>query len=667
MVINRSNSIRYDFGINSNASVEQNPDQYVPGNGIPTDDFVVARGLDLKPLSKYGENKWDWSFYTPHNTAFVLDFEILRGSDESVNYDFLIAEAKRVIFTIVWLHQGRELSPSTVILYLHLIKKILSSGADKLGLISALNDHHFMRDFVIGEHDFHSIFLLSMYNKLLSIPEGIGPYLKVKDSLLKLMSKISQAYYKNHKQHPPIPTRIYTGVMKTVSDFLEQAQPVLPELLPLVRNILSSKFLGRKYNYQREVIYKSGASLGESIYLDDMETLISKQSKMLKSYLESVGVDSFIQLKVWLKDIFYAVKITLLAYTGARSVEVSNLRESCLRVKWVRRKKVYIVDGISSKLNSGKAKKCSWVTNAAAEAIVIAKKVSALLYEINGERGEDKILMPIILYKSHLKDRNLKGNVGIVNPASLRMYKTVSKFRRKLQYKITEEDIQELELIDPFRSWREEAKFHVGGDWPLTAHQFRRSLALYASKSGLVSLPSLKRQLQHLTEAMSAYYSNGNASAINILDGFSDFVEDYNQTRSESEFVSYIKNVLMSDERLFGAHGNWINQGERKTVYIDERRILTDQFNSRRIAYQETILGGCTKAAPCKDKAMRNLVACLECSGSVIKTSRLDRVLKSQKILVARIDVDSIEYRMEKADLDSMLKYRERIAKKENS
>ena len=73
------------------------------------------------------------------------------------------------------------------------------------------------------------------------------------------------------------------------------------------------------------------------------------------------------------------------------------------------------------------------------------------------------------------------------------------------------------EQIDPHRAWRSEPRFQLGVPWTLTSHQLRRSLALYAQRSGLVSLPSLRRQLQHITEEMSRYYARGSAFANNII------------------------------------------------------------------------------------------------------------------------------------------------------
>jgi hypothetical protein len=74
---------------------------------------------------------------------------------------------------------------------------------------------------------------------------------------------------------------------------------------------------------------------------------------------------------------------------------------------------------------------------------------------------------------------------------------------------ITKEDYKELIETDEEKDWASIDKFQIGQPWPLTTHQWRRSIAFYAANSGLVSMPSLRRQFKHLSLAMSRYYAKG--------------------------------------------------------------------------------------------------------------------------------------------------------------
>lgn len=229
---------------------------------------------------------------------------------------------------------------------------------------------------------------------------------------------------------------------------------------------------------------------------------------------------------------------------------------------------------------------------------------------------------------------------------------------------IEKEDIKELESIDPFRDWRSEEKFAVGQRWPLTTHQYRRSLAVYASSSGMVSLSSLRHQLQHITEEMTIYYAKGSAYAKDLVqDQKEHFYNDYQKAQPESQALAYIAQVLLADEPIFGAHGTWlerrIERGEPITK--DNHKETINLFKRGEIAYKITPLGGCTTVEPCDKRAMGSIVSCLDCSKAVIKLTKIDRVIQVQEVYLRRLDPDSVGALAKKKDLEDLILYREKI------
>lgn len=152
---------------------------------------------------------------------------------------------------------------------------------------------------------------------------------------------------------------------------------------------------------------------------------------------------------------------------------------------------------------------------------------------------------------------------------------------------ITDQDICELEHIDSYRAWRAEERFAVGRPWPLTTHQFRRSLALYASRSGFVTIPSLRRQLQHITEEMSRYYSTGSAYALDLFEGQrGHFSEECQKTQPESAALAYVQNVMLADVRLFGGHGTWVEAHGKTTgiLTLEDRDKTVNHFKKGEMA-----------------------------------------------------------------------------------
>ena len=238
--------------------------------------------------------------------------------------------------------------------------------------------------------------------------------------------------------------------------------------------------------------------------------------------------------------------------------------------------------------------------------------------------------------------------------------------RARLQIPIEDADLQELEQIDLHRSWRSEDKFQVGKPWILTSHQLRRSLALYAQRSGLVSLPSLRRQLQHITEEMSRYYARGSAFARNFIgDDKEHFGLEWQKTQPISSGLSFLLNVVLSDDVLFGGYANWLDHRLRNTdnpVVIDRKATLR-RFKKGELSYRETPVGGCVKIGECDQIAFRWLdVDCLSgCRNLVGRLSKLERIIVAQRRMVESLDPESLEFRTENADLDVLIATRGKV------
>ena len=163
---------------------------------------------------------------------------------------------------------------------------------------------------------------------------------------------------------------------------------------------------------------------------------------------------------------------------------------------------------------------------------------------------------------------------------------------------------------------------------------------------------------------MTCYYGSGSVNAKKLTDMKNDhFANEFNNTMPESSAMSYIINVLLSDEENFGGHGAWVKQ--RKSVLSKSDRDKTMKaFKGGKISYKETMFGGCTTTSPCNKKPMRSTIACLDCKDSVIKLSKLEQVIHAQDKLVASLDKQGQNYIYEKKDLDILTSKRELFLKK---
>jgi hypothetical protein len=323
-------------------------------------------------------------------------------------------------------------------------------------------------------------------------------------------------------QHPVIPTRVYQHFLATCERELEMVEAIAPQL---------EKQLSHVY-------------AGEPVRASDS---LSSAAEYFSCRMDLWGLSAFVT------EIYSLCQVLILALTGMRAAEAENLPYDCLRV--VRQDGVehYSIEGVTTKLTGGRVKRASWVTShLAVRAVMLAQRLSGAVHRAHGAEAykcsSDGTFLLFsrlgLLGGDYAADRGPGGFADYIANLSQRTFPA-----------ITQEDIAELKRIDPHRAWESEPDFAVGARWPFTRHQLRRSLALYAHRSGLVTLPSLKRQLHHITMEMSMYYARGSAFAKGFIDEDKDhFAKEWADSEALSDYLAYAAQVLFSDERLFGGH-----------------------------------------------------------------------------------------------------------------
>ena len=239
--------------------------------------------------------------------------------------------------------------------------------------------------------------------------------------------------------------------------------------------------------------------------------------------------------------------------------------------------------------------------------------------------------------------------------------------------KIKEEDIKELEDIEIFRDWRNDKEFEINTKWNIKSHQYRRSLAVYSIQSGLVSLGGLQIQMKHLFKEMSLYYSNGASFAKKLFDiPKTHIANDIYESKHEINALSFIKNFILSDEKLFAVQGTFIERNikhnilDKPTYLLMNRDKTIEQFKKGEIAFKETALGGCTSTEACDSRLTRSIIACINCDSGILKESKLNNVINRQEDFLKILDKNSIEYRTEFEDLKLLKDYQSKLIKDEN-
>lgn len=344
-----------------------------------------------------------------------------------------------------------------------------------------------------------------------------------------------------------------------------------------------------------------------------------------------------------------ALMLVVAAYSGMRVGEVSILPLENVLVEFEHMGSThYELQGFTHKLHKGVKQKTTWITSyQGVRAVRLAQRIARLIKQQHHEPA--KVGQQVLLFPS---PRNPYRSMS-----SATVDRCLNIQREVLCPVIEPEDIEELDRLELSRGWTRDG-IQVGKRWPLAFHQLRRSLAVYAHRSGMVSLPALKMQLQHITQEMSSYYSEGFSRAVNLVFDKKHFSHEWQASKTESSYFSYAFGVLFSDDTLLGQGA----QRMAKTVESRSRLDTLRLFEENKLAYRETTLGGCVSTDVCETDPLEPIpYHCLEtnCVSQVVFGKRLDHVIKHQEIVTAtleREEAGSVEHRLEARHLEVLLK-----------
>lgn len=145
----------------------------------------------------------------------------------------------------------------------------------------------------------------------------------------------------------------------------------------------------------------------------------------------------------------------------------------------------------------------------------------------------------------------------------------LKRFCKQFGFLVTEDDYQECLASNPRSLDRIKTLVIPGKPWPMSTHQFRRTLAFYCVKNRLGTLVALKQQFKHLYLSMTEWYTNGGKLAslrdLKVDTKIQQTLEEINaETTANKIFKQW-----HSDETLSGTHGKAIMKmrGDVPTIY----------------------------------------------------------------------------------------------------
>jgi hypothetical protein len=456
---------------------------------------------------------------------------------------------------------------------------------------------------------------------------------------LNIVRTIESKAIDSIKQTPLIPTKILADFMQKTTDFFDEFQLIKNQLLEFFSN---------------ERFYRRAASGGISVPFkqlkipDELRAYFKKYSLTTRSHI----ISHFLYIQS-LGSAYIS------CFSGMRKNELSSLPYNCLEVieNNIDEKKIYILNGYTNKLTKIGIKSCSWVTSKQVlpvlDTLQTIAKIHKIVIDIGYIKAECKDiplekypLLPIFNQQNH--EVGVHPLYKFPTLATATLSQNIYKIIEPILFE--ESDLEELTNFNLLVDWESEYDLVVGESWQLNYHQFRRSLAVYCSRSSIVKLSALKKQLKHISFDMTLWYSNNfhNAKKINME---KDFINEYQTEQELFKFNSFCEKVVDNSSTLFGAKGTnyeLVRNSNDIPVFFTDRKKLQKYVKENRLSYKKTPLGGCAKIGQCNKLSFAYATACVTCSEAIFDDDSviaLNKAKANYLSQLAKFEEDSISYK----------------------
>lgn len=639
------NSYLYSLGI----AEQFLPDEYNLQNNqltVPS-TFVLSRMKSGEILSVYSDNIWDLSPYLPKCHCRLNFNTWLENARES---DFLFcqirAEMKKISFALLYIKSGKSIIKS--IEQRHTVLRQFAAIAYRNGctLTQLFGDASYiakLNDIYAGV-SYHTALRIKAFltdcfviqqQYPLVIP-AFSTYQPIQH-LAKLAAQLRLQSGKVGPQTKLIPSRIYMALINILADQLNEFNQYAPALLQwFQRTQQDINFALMPVEFRRAK---------RAISFTNARDLLG-----LTELFENHQIRKHANLTRYMTLIQGMAKLWIHLFTGMRDNEVNQLSYDCYQTVQSNEHLVHVLMGYTSKLHGGGNKSTYWITFEdiqigvrAAQSIGEIYALLNLHYDLSNPA--EYPLFPTLYSQKHRNknNQNIKNETDFVSHFSGAPTRTQANFNQYLGrisvslgdgLRIIESDLAELEAFDAFRNWRDEKDCQMGKYWNICTHQFRRSLAVYGARSGVIGLGALSVQYKHLTEAMTLYYRENSVFAPNILanDSQKEFIQELQYQRLVDSYVQFEEGVIHSSSRLLGGAGTYLQlqkDREQLLTVFPNRNAAIKRMKKGEIAYKASLFGACTNPDACEKISFTAITSCLSCAHAVFDAGSAEKMQKA--------------------------------------
>jgi len=617
---------------------------------------VVSVDADGLPLNRFEDDIWDFAYeqgLKPLNFTSWFD-----GQPDDL-YQEIKLQLKTIFFTLIATPEtGMRQNVKTFPNYFSVLRKLARlAHRTRCSFANASENSHFqiaLRQSVVNSLEaadnirgssakvvFYQINYLSTRpdtNKILGIP------LFNSEDYDQVMSLTAKAYKRSSGNRTPlIPSRLYSNLINSTIAELDYVESLLPEIKDFFIKYFTeidyfafkaSGLEAKKRNIKKKRKASGNKSderfptIGEVKF--QTPEIAKEESGLADLFETKCSETSFYALRIYLAEVQKVCGLACLVFTGMRTHELDVLPYNCVESVQIKGfGDVTVLKTHTSKLNGGQYSKAMyWVTNdVATKAVRIAQVLADCfyMYMVGSSDQPDYSKMPL-WFSSHPTTQ--KRFVHYDYPTTV-MAGVVSSAKLISNFKIEQEDIDELETFDALRDW----DYEVGQAWPFANHQYRRALVVYASRSGMVSLPSLGSQLKHLSLMMTALYAENSSFAENFIlkeqGNIPDehgLVKDFREQQIFNMSLAFHENVIQTKTRLSGGVGKIIQKnkdGSTLPKEMSSRKETQKAIKDGRLSYRDTVVGGCTRKKVCEAYGIDDVVPCPGCADAILADDKL--------------------------------------------
>ncbi|MCR9909698.1 hypothetical protein NB545_19885 [Vibrio campbellii] len=604
------------------------------------DAVIICKDRSGNVTATFGQSDWDCFPFSRKKERNNLNFSFLDAAPE------LQRELK--IFTFGWLFntspkRKKALRFSSVFSRLKDLKKVysflmqqnqtslaaLSSETFRLRLYNHLQKQNYAQrtieatlvaiNGVNGDSGWHNI------------PLGIEPVKSATES-----QRLSE---KDEQQTLVIPERlchaIYSKAIALIEEALPHAQLLADTESALQDNYLEGKrALDSKVQKGHHYAYiNSDESIDAHKYSRAITDNLPHEPRSfitpLTSKLPGIPLNNVNDFQRYLGQLITASYIVCGGFSGMRDSELDKLTPTSYYQDTLSGRVHHMLQSHTFKLGE---KRETWVTAA-------SSKTAIDLMSVLTKRWRSEANYPDEEYADSLW---VNQGARSVPPRLITYWNDrLQRFCQQFNFVVTEDDYQECLTSNPRSLDKVKKSIVVDKPWPMSTHQFRRTLAFYCVKNRLGTLVALKQQFKHLYLSMTEWYTNGGKLAslrdLKVDTKIQQALEEINAETTASKIFKQ----WHSDETLSGTHGKAIMKmrGDVPTIY-SSWEVIYKAVKDGKLTLHGSMHSYCKSGYDCDMDGVVAPQFCVDCSSgsSIIDERQAKWWQKKHRSLVAYIE-----------------------------